>query len=342
MFKNILQKTRNLSRRLSKSLEELSRNLQQPRHPSPQFQPVRVPVHNQRPRQFVRNFSTYHSFNYNTWSYSRYYKSKILTLLKHQNFMFHNFSQTYQSTFRLKMYNVNLKFTYRTLFNGLKEKFQVYNNSQNNTQDSFNPSLRLNLKLSSKNHQLTLRLSKSESSATQIENLKAKNLQSSTFLEIPLQFSLSIPQESILSDEIVEEVMFNIKLFEKKLKDFKNDLKGLFDLGELPIKYISSRNVFRIYFPNCDRERLEILLKDKDIIGGVIVEEEAIVDIKPRIVEYDSDILSTSIDSNTISSDVLPSSNSNISPLSENSIIRPTNELMTINNISINDDYHWV
>ncbi|KAI5960047.1 uncharacterized protein KGF55_004770 [Candida pseudojiufengensis] len=381
-------RTRDISRRIQRAINELSENIQreiqQNRHQrspqqsqhQPSYVPVPVPV-NQRKgsNPFIRQFSTSarRNFTYSqTWNYKFqpkfkqkfykttiknlkfYKKSKILSLLNH-GIIYHNFSQIYQSKFSLKIYQQNVKQTYKILFNNLREKYQLYkkdNTFLNNTPSNINSKLLLNLSLNSKNHQIITSLAKIESSATNHELVNNNNINTSCFIDFPISFNFNIPNETILSEEIFDEMMFNIKNFEAKLKNFKSDLVNLFDLGELPLKYIQSLNVIRIHFPNCDKERLERLCMEKGISGGIIIEEEDSLNVVKATQEpisnlEDVDILSSFNEeySCTSDADILSTNSSDELRDHLNEVVRPINEFMPVQQmISINDgdDYHWV
>ncbi|EGW32696.1 uncharacterized protein SPAPADRAFT_60054 [Spathaspora passalidarum NRRL Y-27907] len=333
---------------------------------------------------------TYHQMNSNfpgrgkTWFgkyniFQRFYSfagkravggSRILQSLDH-SFMFHNFSQAYQSNFRLKLYQQNVRLTYRTIFNRLREKYQIYGgltqanvfagtNHTFNYKQKFNPTIRLNLSLTPQHHKITLQLARSDSSATTQEKLECNQLNVGCYIDFPINFNLNIPQETILTEETFEEMMFNIKMFEQKLKDLKKDLTNLFELGELPIKYISDKNVLRIYFPNCDREKLENLCKEKNVTGGIIFEEDCENYPEPAMMMApsssgsvgESDILSCYYGTNESESSCesqsdLFSTSEEFHPLSEDDIVRPEFAMgtMPINMdpvISDCDEYYWI
>ncbi|RCK66803.1 hypothetical protein Cantr_02510 [Candida viswanathii] len=386
-LKNLISlRTRNFSKKVQRALQELAENLQrETQQAQPQPVPVPVPVRNRNPLG-RRNYSTFPhgGFNnhqyYQNWTfkqgtkkYNFFYKfyntsghSKILkNLNKSGGGLFHNFSQAYNNSYRLKLYHHNIRFTYRTLFNNLREKYQVYNNGltvSELTKNKFNPTIRLNLSLTPDHHHLTLKLAKTESTNIPIQQFQPPK---SCFIDFPINFNLNIPNETILSEEILDEMMFNIKSFEKKLTTLKKDLANLFDLGELPIKYISGKNVLRVYFPNCDREKLEILCQEKGITGGFIIEEvdEGVADtaMSSNSTSYGSDILSScgadesnaSSSTSSYSSDILSDySADNVlqdAILNDTEIIRPMNITipapLSHNNVDIydaNEDYHWV
>ncbi|KAG7664819.1 uncharacterized protein J8A68_001636 [[Candida] subhashii] len=243
--------------------------------------------------QFTSNrwFWKYKVFQhfFNTKSGYHRHGSRILRRLNHHGYMFHNFSQAYQNSYRSKIYQTttNVKFIYRTIFNNLRERVQAYpryqfvfqqqqqqqQQQQKQQTQRFNPNIRLNLSLTPKHHQVTLKLAKTDSTATIQERQECNQMNIGSYIDFPIGFQFSIPNETILSDEILEEMMYNIKTFEKKLGELRQDILNLFELGELPIKYIADKNVLRVYFPNCDKERLEKLCQEKSIVGGIIFED---------------------------------------------------------------------
>lgn len=169
-----------------------------------------------------------------------------------------------------------------------------------------------------------------------------------SYIDYPIHFDLSIPEETILTGEIVDEMLHSIKSFEKKLQELKRDLTNLFDLGELPIKYLSKTNVLRIHFPNCDRERLEKLCIEKGIVGGVVLEEAAAANnakTKSPAQVYESDVLSSYGDEslNTCSSGVLSTESSDlVEHLEDQVVVRPWQELAPLQQvISVNEDYYF-
>ncbi|KAK6204255.1 uncharacterized protein RJT21DRAFT_116643 [Scheffersomyces amazonensis] len=414
-------RTKNISKRIQQALEELAEGLSG-NNPSPQVQPqpIAIPVRNSgrsrfpvQQRNFQRYFGSFSGFNTNfttggagsPWSFHKFKSpflkprlmfkfynthntgggstSKILKLLnrKTSSSLFHNFSQTYQSSFRAKWSNANVRLTYRSVFFNLKEKYQIGNDDVQG--NKFRPSIALNLSLNADHHQLTLKLAKTDSSATYQEKLVSNQVNHGCYMDFPINFNLSIPDETILNEEILEEVMFNIKMFERKLKELKQDLHNLFDLGELPIKHISSKNVLRVYFPNCDKAKLESLCKEKNIMGGIIFEDitdqdgnayphyesTSMSDVIPDSNEASStvtanDILSSYYGSNSTNSSVSDFDNeleedvlssSIIHPISDDQIVRLDDmvvdeppqwqvQVPQMQHININDydDFYWV
>lgn len=374
-FSNLISiRTKEISKRIQKALNEISENLQREyqhaQHQrqqggSRQRQPAYAPVparNGKTNNPFVRQFSTSaRTYSYNAnWSranpsswFQKYNlflrkvskfgsRSKILTTLNH-GFLYHNFSQTYQNPFRLKIYQRNLKQTYRLLFNNLRERYQVYNKGNTSNEGQILQKLRLNLSLTSKNHQLVTNLAKTDSSASRQEKIESNVHFTSCFIAFPLNFSLNIPNETILSEEVVDEMLYNVKCFEAKLQNFKQDLHNLFELGELPMKYID--NLVRVYFPNCDKEKLERLCQEKGISGGIIVEEEGDVPVVEARVESEPVDLFSSSNSyaSTYSSDILSSNSSELDNHLTQRVVRPIDEVAPLQQvISVNEDYHWV
>jgi hypothetical protein len=228
-----------------------------------------------------------------------------------------------------------------------ENKFQVsqYTRNVNNT------NLRLNLSLAPKNHQITLTLAKYESSANDEDRVFADTYVPGTYLEFPVNFSLGIPQETLLTQEVMDEMIDSIKMFQARLKTLQQDLLGLFDLGELPVKYLPEKQVIQIYFANCDKEKLEILCLEKGIVGGVIYEEkpscgDSVVSSSDTHSITDNDILSSLYQSDgSVSSydddDVLSDS---LNGLDDNRIVRITNDCIVpqVINIEPYDEFHWV
>lgn len=166
------------------------------------------------------------------------------------------------------------------------------------------------------------------------------------YVDFPINAHLTIPSATFLTDEVLLEVMENLQNFERQLAELKLDLTRLFDLGELPIKYLVNKNVIRVHFPNCDRLQLESLLRDKNIQGGIIYEDSSLryaVDDSPTVT--DSDILSTfrSSSMSLASSDVF--SEELAEPLSFENVVRPS-AMETGQGVRISDnesdEYYWV
>lgn len=201
------------------------------------------------------------------------------------------------------------------------------------------PSLiRLNLSLSPQHHETALRLATESKDETYVSQ--------GCYVDFPINAHLTIPSATFLTDEVLLEVMENLQNFERQLAELKLDLTRLFDLGELPIKYLVNKNVIRVHFPNCDRLQLESLLRDKNIQGGIIYEDSSLryaVDDSPTVT--DSDILSTfgSSSMSLASSDVF--SEELAEPLSFENVVRPS-AMETGQGVRISDnesdEYYWV
>lgn len=203
------------------------------------------------------------------------------------------------------------------------------------------PSLiRLNLSLTPHHHEAALRLASEPKHESYVSQ--------GCYVDFPINAHLTIPSATFLTDEVLLEVMENLQSFERQLAELKLDLTRLFDLGELPIKYLVNKNVIRVQFPNCDRVQLESLLRDKNIQGGIIYEDSSLryaVDDSPPVT--DSDILSTfgssSMSMSLASSDVF--SEELAEPLSFENVVRPS-AMETGHGVRISDnesdEYYWV
>ncbi|ODV82478.1 uncharacterized protein CANTADRAFT_33263, partial [Suhomyces tanzawaensis NRRL Y-17324] len=316
-IRNVISlRTRNVSQRIQRALQELSEALAE--HPqqahSPVPVPVRVPARNGQNARGLRRYSTSGARSFGTfttggsagtsWSFNHFtnansYKSNFFAKIKlfakfyhprpadtrqlfrglNHGFMFHNFSQAHQNTFRMKLHMSKLSFSYRPLLNHLKDKYHGFDRKQDEPANKRfapflakqkNPGLRLNLSLTANHHQLTMKLARTDSSATTQEKHECNQVVEGSYIEFPITFNLNIPHETLLSEEVLDEMLYSVKAFEQKLREFKQDIANLFELGELPIKYIAHKNVLRVYFPNCDSVKLESLCREKNITGGVI------------------------------------------------------------------------
>lgn len=94
------------------------------------------------------------------------------------------------------------------------------------------------------------------------------------YVDFALGGDLSIPSMTFLTEEILSEISANLTYITRRINELKQDFKNLSELGELPIRYMELENVIRVYFANCDRDKLELLLKEKNIMGGTIHENK--------------------------------------------------------------------
>lgn len=201
------------------------------------------------------------------------------------------------------------------------------------------PSLiRLNLLLTPQHHDAALQI------ATEP---RQELVSQGCYVDFPINAHLTIPTATFLTDEVLLEVMDNLQSFEKQLAELKLDLARLFDLGELPIKYLVNKNVLRVHFPNCDRVQLEALLRDKNIQGGIIYEDMSLRYVESSPTVTDTDILSSfglssmlmSLASSDVFSEELPE------PLSDENVIRPVAMEAGVGvriNDNESDEFYWV
>lgn len=134
--------------------------------------------------------------------------------------------------------------------------------------------LRVNISLGEPVHQLILNFAKSDPA-----------LALGCYVDFSVGAPIFIPPATVMGDEVVAELLGNLKAFERAIADVRRDLARLSELGELPMRYLESAQTIRVYFPNCDRMRLEALLADKNVLGGVIYED----------FEHEADSVSTSL-----------------------------------------------
>lgn len=267
----------------------------------------RFNVHN-KPRLFSKYkwfFNLCHSNRFFSSRCARGQSLKNCLLKGSSGFMYGNFSQSSQNAFRLKLQAKNLHLTYRSIFCQVKDMLSNFDQQahvasmkpkgvartialydENKPKTITNHNIILNRSCSQENHKMTLELARADSTATSEERVLFDHVSTGSYIEFPINFDISIPDETILNDEVLEELLVNVKRFQTKLAEFKNDIVCLFELGELPIKYVKERQVLRVYFPNCDYHKLELLCREKNVSGGYIYEDfgdESLSSAEPAI-----------------------------------------------------------
>lgn len=124
---------------------------------------------------------------------------------------------------------------------------------------------------------------------------EALTISEGCYVDFKLQPLVLIPEKTMMTAEVLSELLSNLKHFERHLQQLQQDIAQLSDLGELPLRFVSEESVIRVYFPNCDRERLQILLREKNICSGVIYE-----DTKKEATELDRFANVSSVSENDI------------------------------------------
>lgn len=104
---------------------------------------------------------------------------------------------------------------------------------------------------------------------------EASTVAEGCYVDFKLQPLVFIPEKTMMTPAVLAELLNNLRQFERHLAQLQRDLSLLSDLGELPLRFVANEGVIRVYFPNCDRERLQILLREKNICSGVIYEDFA-------------------------------------------------------------------
>ncbi|WPK26909.1 hypothetical protein PUMCH_004277 [Australozyma saopauloensis] len=272
----------------------------------------------------TRFYSTYSRMNFNQWTWSKI----------NQSIMFKKFSS--QSQFRLQKFLSHYRLP--TLTQILKKRSKC-------AQNEFEPRVRLwNIyrELSKKttrfNSGVTAAANTITSTSLRLNALltqgfhdmvrvlanEASTVAEGCYVDFKLQPLVLIPEKTMMSADILAELQANLKHFERHLAQLQNDISQLSDLGELPLRYVSSEGIIRVYFPNCDRERLQILLREKNICSGVIYEdfaqEAADLDRFTNVSSVsESDILSSYYLSSVESSSQSEDSDSNVLSLETSS-----------------------
>ncbi|KAM9899068.1 hypothetical protein OXX79_005943 [Metschnikowia pulcherrima] len=382
-LKNLASLKRNVTRRIREALEELQENLGNLGNLERSPVPVRIPVpvrgrapfrgRNSIPRNFFgalcvnpglngwrstafdrgfcpfsgfggfqqsssRFFTTYNKCGgFNSWRWARI----------NQSVVFHNFSQ--RSQFRSKSFHRFYKTP--TLTQLLKKKSASCDENIPFTtnvrtvvatprRNVVPTSLRLNLSLTQDFHDLVLDLARPPSPETASPSVGC-------YIDFKIEPKILIPAATMMSSDVMRELIANLKRFEQHIAELQQDLTKLSELGELPLKFVASENVIRVFFPNCDRTQLEILLVEKNVLGGVIHEDFA--NDCERILDDDSvtsisefDILSGCNSASSASSgsanddDILSSSDAS----SLNKIVH-LEPVAVSGHVEIADDYYW-
>lgn len=301
----------------------------------------------------TRNYSSSYLYQKYQLNWFKFYQTNKNSII------FNNFSTKYQSWYRFKLHNF---YKYPSLISILKNNnnglhLQEQNNKRlnqpllkkNNIEnDNDNINIRTNISLSSKFNNFLINLSNNNPQLNELNNLH--EFPKSCYLDFSININLLIPSSTILNKDILNEILINISNFEKKINQIKIDINKLSDLGELPIIYKSNDNLIRVVFKNCDVNKLNNLLIEKNITSGVIVEDEEYQpgSINENDIFYNNinelDILSNLNSSNSLSSfnehdeNLLSSSNSVTSETSEeNNDFLYQSDLKLINsNLNVN------
>ncbi|CAK7892338.1 hypothetical protein CAAN1_19S02476 [[Candida] anglica] len=215
----------------------------------------------------------------------------------------------------------NLAISFRTLFNLDKSTYKPLKASENKFHPYLNEKptdelypnshiksdIRLNLSLTPKHAQTTMAIGGEEyldddddevhviidededeylSSPTDTHH----QLVNGCCVDFPLGGNLSIPSMTFLTEEILGEINANLTYINRRINELKQDFMNLSELGELPIKYLPQENVLRVYFPNCDRDKLETLLREKNIMGGIIREQGDSSNNTPQSTTFNTNV----------------------------------------------------
>lgn len=185
--------------------------------------------------------------------------------------MFQNFSSRGQ--FRLRLFTSFYKAP--TLTELLKRKFSVNEDRKpawnvqrlsayaaRTAMEQVPLSLRLNILLTQKFHDMVMNLASPVLEAAE-----------GCFVDFKIEPKILIPLATMMSAEVLAELLANLKRFEKHIIELQRDLARLSELGELPLRFLAGNNVIRVYFPNCDRAKLEALLLEKNVLSGIVHED---------------------------------------------------------------------
>lgn len=283
--RNLTSIKNNIARRIRQALEELQENLgNRQRVPVPV--PVPVPMRGGRgyrlPRSSRYGFSGGFMFagihgNFHSTRFYSTYSSRFSGFRNMRwsningSLMFQNFSSRGQ--FRLKLFTTFYKAP--TITELLKKKWSLTDDQMSvwdahkraaqptsTAMDHVPLALRLNILLTQKFHDLVMDLARATPQSAM-----------GCYVDFKIMPRILIPLATMMSAEVLSELLVNLKNFEKHIVELQQDLARLSELGELPLRFLASNNIIRVYFPNCDRPQLEALLIEKDVMSGIIHED---------------------------------------------------------------------
>lgn len=283
-LKNLASIRKNIARRIRQALDELQENLARERVAVP----VPVPVPMRGGRRILRTaqfplggirmaaasrgpFSPFHSSRfYSTYSQRFSGFSNMRWRNINGSLMFQNFSS--RGLFRLRLFHTFYKAP--TLTELLKKKMGICDKAEHlwkHRMRSTYPQatamarvpldIRLHSLLTQKFHDMVMELARPAEEAD------------GCFVDFTIAPKVLIPAATMMSAEVLNELLANLKHFEKHLVELQADLARLSELGELPLRFVAASNIIRVYFPNCDRDRLEALLLEKNVLSGVVYED---------------------------------------------------------------------
>lgn len=346
VLKDLVNLRKHIAGRLRQALEELQENLALGKR-----QRIPIPVSVPAPRAGYRSgYSRMAAARQPRWGFhsTRFYSSYCRSNFGNMRWnningsmMFQNFSS--RSQFRSKLFANFYKGP--TLLQLLKQKDLAWEREKlSRTRLPRNDvvaavamsivplALRLNLLLTLRFHDVVMGLARSASTSTS----------EGCYVDFKLSPCMAIPSATIMSAEVLAELLVSLKLYEKQIVALQRDLTRLSELGELPVRMVDG--AIRVYFPNCDREKVEALLVEKNVSGGMIFE-----DVLAECSLLDSDDMSTVSDFDVLSSCGLLSLVSSASDDVDDDVLSSLESgpvvhlepVLTLDRVNIVDEYYW-
>ncbi|EEQ36081.1 putative stationary phase protein [Clavispora lusitaniae] len=341
-LKNLSALRKKIAKRIREALSELHENLGR----GQSAVPVPVPVPMRSPRGFrmcplscysnasfgARRFYCTYSNRFSGFANLRWAKITDSVLFQNFSSRTHFRSRSFANFYKTPtvMQLLKLKPSVEDA-NGMRAKHRIPTRSAT-AMEQVPSGLRLNVSLSKRFHDMVMDLAKPVS-----------NVAEGCYVDFQIQPRILIPQNTMMSPEVLSELLVNLKHFEKHIRDLQSDLARLGELGELPVQFLGAQNTIRVYFPNCDRERLETLLREKNVVNGVVYE-----DYSNECVELESSSSVSSLsDFDILSSFNLSSSASSDSDAyddvlssSEGSRLEPASSYHRVEIVDA-DSYYW-
>ena len=90
-----------------------------------------------------------------------------------------------------------------------------------------------------------------------------------SYVDFSLTPRITIPKETQLTEEIVDQLTNDLDRFADELKKLSSDLRNISRLGQLPVS-VENNQALRVYFANCEPDRLTNLLEGAEVTLGIV------------------------------------------------------------------------
>lgn len=90
-----------------------------------------------------------------------------------------------------------------------------------------------------------------------------------SYVDFELTPHITVPSVTELTSEVVDQISDDLERFAEELKRISKDLRRVATLGELPLS-VEHGKALRVYFANCEPERVHSLLAGAEVTQGVV------------------------------------------------------------------------